>query len=297
MTIVQERAVDMDLSQAGTQTLEDFLCLNGSDGTYQLSVSSTWEGQPGLVFGGFTLAILLRAAGLECAAGRPVSLACQFVRPLMIETPIHIEVTALRRGRTSDLLHVSLGQSDKSAVEAMIRTTMTTTGPVVVAQPPFDLGEPTSFRRSRDILLEDGWERFSAFEDYFDIRADWDRAESDSFIWVRSPSGGADDDPFLEAARVATFLDQQAPAVLNHLGYHRGPQRLELPWGFTNLDLLVHFHKPRGTEWVCYVAKVIDALDGVASGQTQAWSRTGDLLATAHSQIAFFPAAGDRLYG
>jgi acyl-CoA thioesterase len=61
--------------------------------------------------------------------------------------------------------------------------------------------------------------------------------------------------------------------------------------------MLIHFHRIPGTDWLCYLSKVNDALGGVASGQTQVWSEAGQLLATALSQVAFFPSIGDQRYG
>ena len=43
---------------------ETALSLSGADGQYQLELDRTWEGQPGNVWGGFLLAVVLRAAGL-----------------------------------------------------------------------------------------------------------------------------------------------------------------------------------------------------------------------------------------
>jgi acyl-CoA thioesterase len=285
------------VSDATSHIFEGSLRLDGSGGRYDLMVDPTWEGQPGVVYGGFTLAVLLRAAGCEGTSGRPASLACQFLRPLTLGEPVRIDVTALRRGRSSDLFQLSVTQSSKLAVEALVRTTTATVGPELAARPDFDLGNPGSFRLNREVQIEDGWERLQAFEDHVEIRCNWGSRDADSFSWVRLGEGLVYEEPFLEAARLALFLDQQAPAVLNRLGFMFGPRRTELPWGFTNLDMLIHFHRIPGTDWLCYLSKVNDALGGVASGQTQVWSEAGQLLATALSQVAFFPSIGDQRYG
>ena len=285
------------MTEAVPHIFEQSLDFRGTDGLYDLVVPTMWEGQPGVVYGGFTLSCIVRAAGLESTVGRPISLACQFLRPLLIDEPLRIEVTPVRKGRSSDLLHLALSQSDKLAVDAQIRTSAATIGPEYVAQAPFDLGEPTSCRLNRDVELEGGWERVPPFEDHIEIRTDWGCDAADGLFWSRLEPELTYADPFLEAARMSLFLDQQAPAILNHFGYLFGPRLDELPWGFTNLDLLVHFHKPLGTDWLCYVSKMIDATDGVGSARTQLWSRSGDLLATAASQIAFFPTTGERRFG
>jgi acyl-CoA thioesterase len=276
---------------------ESSLSLEGGDGHYELLVDPTWEGQPGVVYGGFTLAVVVRAAGLESSAGRPVSLACQFLRALTPTEPVNIEVTAIRRGRASDLLQVTLTQSGKTAVVALIRTTTASSGPV--CDPPHtpDLGDPASVRLALDLMREDGWERIAPFHYHVEYRQDPSRPDTDYVSWGRLGNSVVYDDPFMEGARFAFALDQQAPAILNRLGYFFGAQRSELPWGFTNLDLLVHFHRPRATDWLCSISRVIDGHDGIGSAQTQVWSRTGELVATGLSQVAFFPTTGDRLFG
>jgi hypothetical protein len=99
------------------------------------------------------------------------------------------------------------------------------------------------------------------------------------------------DDPFLEAGRYALLLDIIAPAVLHRLGFMWGPRRRELPWGFTNLDLLAHFHNAQGTEWIWSEARSVVGLDGFAGAQVEIWSSAGELLSTGMSQVAFFPIA------
>jgi acyl-CoA thioesterase len=286
----------MELPEAASHAFEDWLNLQGSDGHYELVVTPTWEGQPGLVFGGFSLAILLRAAGLECTSGRPASLACHFLRPLNIGVPVEVEVTPIRQGRTSDLLRVSLLQSGKHAVESLVRTVTSTAGPAL-SPDPRNLGNPTDYRPFSELEVEAGWEKHSNFYEHIEVRGTWEKEGCDYFGWARLGDEVTYEHPFLEAARFALLIDEQAPAILNRLGYMGGSRRLELPWGFTNLDLLVHFHKSQGTDWICYVSDVTDGQDGIASARTQVWSRNGELLATGISQVAFFPTSGERLFG
>ena len=275
---------------------EASLDFEGADGRYRLLVPPVWEGQPRLVYGGFSLAIALRAAGHECAVGRPVSVACQFIRPLAISEPIDVDVDPIREGRSSAFVRVSLRQLGKLAVESSVRTSTAAIGPSVPAARP-DLRNPASFRRSRDLCVEAGWERIAPFEDHMEVRADYASENADNVAWTRFDVGLSYEDPFLEAARFAFHLDHGAPAILNRLGYLLGPRRTQLPWGFTNLDILMHIHRPRGTDWLCSVSHVTDGADGIGSARTQLWSREGALLATAMSQVAFTPFAGEPLYG
>ena len=81
-------------------------------------------------------------------------------------------------------------------------------------------------------------------------------------------------------------LDSQATAIIRRTGAKQSAE--PLPWGFSNLDSLVHFHRPRGSDWILSESTVLAGGDGLVSVQSQVWSETGDLLATAMSQVAFF---------
>jgi acyl-CoA thioesterase len=271
---------------------EQSLDFRGSDGRYELVVDKSWEANPGVVYGGFSVGILVRVAGLECSAGRPASVACQFLRPLLVDEPVAVEAHQLRKGRSSELFRVSLIQAGKLCIEGLIRTTSATDGPTCPPQHSFDHGDPLSLRPTLDYIRDDGWKRDPVLYDHVEIRGDGSSPGSDHLVWTRFLDGAVYDDPFLEAARVAFALDNQSPAFLQRYGYVWGPKRRELAWRFTNLDMLVHFHRSQGTEWLCSVSDVIDGVDGIASAKTQVWSQTGELLATGLSQIAFSPRAG-----
>jgi acyl-CoA thioesterase len=266
---------------------EQSLDFRGSDGHYGLVVDESWEARPGVVYGGFSVGILVRAAGLECPTGRPASVACQFLRPLLVNEPIVVAADRVRKGRSSELIRVSLSQAGKLSIEGLIRTTSATDGPSCPPQLSFDHGDPLSLRPTLDYIRDDGWKRDPALYDHVEIRGDGSSPGSDHLVWTRFKDGAVYEDPFLEAARVAFALDNQAPAFLQRFGYVWGPKSREMPWRYTNLDMLVHFHRFQGTEWLCSVSDVIDGVDGIASASTQVWSETGALLATGLSQIAF----------
>jgi len=137
-----------------------------------------------------------------------------------------------------------------------------------------------------------GWKP-SKLAEHIECRMDMDIAAAGGHAaWQRLGEGIVYDDPFLEAGRYLMLLDSAAPAVVNQAGYFWGPQRKELPWGFANLDLLVHFHVSRGTDWLYMDSEVITGSAGLSSAQTQLWSDSAELLATSISQIHFFPITG-----
>lgn len=277
-----------------THVFDADLSLRGDAGRYELTVDSTWQGQPGIVYGGFLLAIVLRAAGLDSSASRPVSLACQFLRPAVIDVPLEIAVTSMRRGRTTDLLSVSITQAGKAVAEAHVRAAEPGSGPAFEPRARPGLVDPLSMRLAQDLPLALGVEAAN-FSDHIESRApDFTRADlrDDNYCtWFRWGEGIVYDDPFLEAARYAMALDLTAPAVLHRLGFTWDPQQRQLPWGFTNLDLLAHFHNAPGTEWIWAEASAVVGLDGFGNAEAQIWSTDGQLLATGASQVAFFPIA------
>jgi acyl-CoA thioesterase len=71
-----------------------------------------------------------------------------------------------------------------------------------------------------------------------------------------------------------------------------GQRRKQLPWGFSNIDELVHFHEAAGTEWLQIEVRILTGSGGYASAQCQTWSDEGKLLVTAISQLAFFELQG-----
>lgn len=273
-----------------THVFEADLSLRGDAGRYEVTVDETWEGQPRNVYGGFLLAIVLRAAGLESTASRPVSLACQFLRPAAVGVPLDIAVTSLRRGRTTDLLGVSITQAGRIVAEAHVRAAGAGPGPVFEPRLRPGLVDPLSMRLAQDLPRAAGWEAAN-FAEHIECRApdftQADLADDDYCTWFRWGEGVVYDDPFLEAGRYAMALDITAPAVLHHLEFVR--QQGELPWGFSNLDLLAHFHSARGTEWIWSEASAVVGLDGFGNARVQVWASDGQLLATGTSQVAFFP--------
>jgi acyl-CoA thioesterase len=137
---------------------ETSLSLSGADGQYELELDRTWEGQPGAVWGGFLLAVVLRAAGLTATVSRPVSAASQFLRPAAVGQPLDINVVSLRRGRTSELLAVSVGQAGRTVVEAQIRASEGGSGPVCEPRQPPTLVDPLSRPLAGEATRADGTE-------------------------------------------------------------------------------------------------------------------------------------------
>ena len=276
-------------------SFEESLALAGSAGRYTLELDDLWEGQAGTVFGGFLLAVVIRAAGLESSACRPVSVACQYLKPTAVGVPIEINVLSLKRGRLNELLRVSIVQAGKPTVEALVRGGDTGEGPVFSPHSRPILDDPLSLPVMVDLVRELMGQSPRTSE-IFESRH-WGpgkRPDSDDEFWNRLGPGVVYDDPFLEAARFVLGMDNQGVAVMNRLDqFWKPPQEQALEWGFANLDSLLHFHHAVGTEWLYTKTRVVTGGDGLAGTATELWSTNSDLLATAMSQIAFFPLRED----
>jgi acyl-CoA thioesterase len=256
-----------------------------------LEVGGLWEGQAGNVFGGFLLAVLIRAAGLETSAARPLSVACHYLKPTVVGEPLDVTVQSLRRGRTNELLRVSIGQAGKPTVEALVRAADGGSGPGFAPTRRPALDDPLSRPLMADLLREHGREPSRNFE-IMELRhrGPGKAPEGDDDFWCRLGPGVIYDDPFLEAARFVLGMDNQGVAVMNRFDRFWRPELEQtLEWGFANVDSLVHFHQAVGTEWLYTLTRVVTGRDGFVSAETELWSTGGDLLATAMSQIGFFP--------
>jgi acyl-CoA thioesterase len=257
----------------------------GADGHFELDgLDASVEGQPGTIFGGCLLAIVLRAAGLKSTVSRPISSACQFLRPAVIGQPLRVDVVTMKRGRTSELLAVSVRQLDKLVVEAQIRAAEGGDGPDCepVTAPP--TGDPHSTPLFADSMSADGSDPPGVLN-WCEVRGSSESREP--VLWTRVDSGVTSDAPFLEAARWALALDSQGGALMHRLGMW-GEGRADLPWGFSSLDSHIHFHEPAGSPWVLTKNEVLTASGGFAGVRTLLWSSDGALLASAMSQVAFF---------
>jgi hypothetical protein len=267
---------------------EESLAFAGSGDQYRLQVDDRWEAQPGNIFGGFVLAVVVRAAGMVSTAWRPLSMACQFVRPARVGVPIEATVVSLRRGRTNELLSVTLKQADKTIAEAYVRAVDGGPGPVFEPQRRPRSSDPLSLPLSTEADRALGVEpaKFLHQIESRDSRGATD--DRDLVAWWRLGPGITYDDPWLEGARLAITMDAAGAAVVRRFLAEGHPRNL-FPWGFSNLDGLGHFHELAGTEWLCIETQILTGAGGYASAQTQTWSADSKrLLASAITQLGFF---------
>ena len=86
--------------------LERVMALTGQGGEYQVDIDGNWcVWSPA---GGYLMALVLRAAGLETAFSTPLALTCHFLgAPKLAEA--QLTVGSLRRTRVAESMHVLTG--------------------------------------------------------------------------------------------------------------------------------------------------------------------------------------------
>jgi hypothetical protein len=77
--------------------------------------------------GGYVAGIALRAAGAAASFPRPVSFACQFLRPAQVGA-VDANVESLKRTKRTESLRVTLSQEDVPLLGALVWTTDEFTG-------------------------------------------------------------------------------------------------------------------------------------------------------------------------
>lgn len=234
----------------------------------------------------------MRLAGLATNSFRPLSLACQYLRPAKVGIQTEAAVVSLRRGRTNELLAVTLSQEGKVVTEAQVRGVDSAPGPVLEPSRSSLLENPLSFPLSADASRAAGLEP-PRFLDQIEVRDSQGPTDAcDHVSWWRLAPGVTFEDPWLECARIVLSMDTAASAILPRLGAW-GSNRKELPWGFSNLDEMVQFHEPSATPWLHTETRILIGAAGYVSAMIQTWSEDGKLLATAVSHLAFFELRSD----
>jgi acyl-CoA thioesterase-2 len=259
----------------------------GRDGHYRAQLSRDWEiWGPN---GGYLAAIALRAGGLGAAIPRPASFNAHFLRVADF-AEVDVRVEALRRGRRSESLRVSMEQAGKPVLEALLRTAAD--GPGLehdVAEAP-DVADPEGLERPE--FLRKGPPPYP-FWDNLDARV-LDAKRFEERIaepplwreWYRFRPRARFDDPFLDAARSLILIDTMSwPAASRPHpdGAFQAP----------NLDVGVWFHRAAPEcEWLLVDHTAPVAEGGLMGTVARVWSRDRKLLASGGAQLLCVPRPG-----
>jgi acyl-CoA thioesterase-2 len=260
--------------------------IEGAEGRYEGHLSDDWEiWGPN---GGYLAAIALRAAGAEAQIPRPASFGGQFLRVAHF-APVEIEVRALRRGRRSEALGVSVSQEGALVFEGLLRTAAMGAGLEHDEARAPEVPSP-------ETLPEPDEESRHAFWRNFDCR--WVQPppreperrsplEPHWLSWHRFRPRATFDDPFVEAARSLVLIDTLSWPVASLP--HPDPA-----WRAPNLDVTAWFHRAAPeSEWLLveYVSPIAE--QGLMGTLGRVFSRDGRLLASGGAQLFCVPAAAD----
>lgn len=241
--------------------------------------------------GGYLAAVALRAAGREAAIARPASFSAHFLSVARFGE-VDVAVQALRRGRSTESLRVSVAQQGRPVLEALVRTAAA--GPGLehdVARAP-DVPDPEGLR-SADELRKPEWGTPYPFWQNLESRPVWperfdegERAREPVWReWYRFRPRAVFDDPFLEAGRLLVLIDTlswPAAAQPHPAAAFRAP----------NLDVAAWFHRLDPTsEWLLAEHLAPVAEDALMGSTARVFGRDRRLLASGGAQLYCVPAA------
>jgi len=261
----------------------------GREGRYTAELSRDWEiWGPN---GGYLAVLALRAAGVEAGIRRPASFAAHFLRVADF-AEVDVQVVALRRGRRSESLRVSVEQAGRPVLEALVRTA--SEGPGLehdVAEAPRvpgpeSLYDPESLRESGAPPPYPFWYNLESRvvdpERFRERRARpplWRE-------WYRFRPRATFDDPFLDAGRSLLLLDTLSwPAASS--------PHVDSAFQAPNLDVTAWFHRAApSSDWLLVDHESHVAEGGLMGTSGRVWSLDRKLLASGGAQLLCVPRPG-----
>ncbi|MEE9606759.1 MAG: thioesterase family protein [Myxococcota bacterium] len=261
--------------------------VEGGDGRYGATLHGDWEiWGPN---GGYLAAIALRAAGREARIARPAAFAGHFLTVARF-APVDLEVTALRRGRRSESLRVSIRQAGRPIFEALVRTAEAGPGLEHDRSRPPDVPDPEGLKGADELRTDSPrypfWNNLEA-RPVFPERFSEEPISRDPIWreWYRFRPRATFDDPFVDAGRSLLLIDTLSwPAACQ--------PHPEAAFMAPNLDVTAWFHRADPTgEWLLADHECQVAEGGLMGTHGRVWSRDGRLLASGGAQLLCIPAA------
>ncbi len=261
--------------------------LEGDDGRYTVTLSRDWEiWGPN---GGYLAVLALRAAGAFSDLRRPASFAAHFLGVAEFDEVV-LEVRTLRRTRRAESLAVSMTQSGRPILEAMIWVVGDVDGVEHAAWTMPEVPAPRSLATTRELMPDDA----PSFPFWLNLEcrptnwiADWDSRPPGEFheqTWYRFQPTPTFEDPFLDAGRALLVLD----TVLWPVAARGHPENPD--WYAPSVDVQARFHAlDPGAEFLLADAHSPAAADGLVGGTGAIWSEHGTLLVTGGQQMLCRP--------
>jgi len=262
--------------------------VHGSEGRYHGDLSDEWEiWGPN---GGYLASVALRAVAAESRFVRPASLSCHFLSGAAFG-PVDLDVVHLRRAKRAESLRVTMTQTERKVLEALVWMIDTAQGLHHDYAPMPDAPTPSGLPSTEELTDEPRSKRYSFFTNVEERPTSWiddwehrEPGEPRMASWFRFRPVATFDDLVVDACRSLILMDtlEWPAAVRAYSG--------QLPWVAPSLDLSVRFHRfEPDCEWLLSDTTAAIATDGLIGGAASVWSATNRLLASGGEQMLCRP--------
>jgi acyl-CoA thioesterase-2 len=262
----------------------DTAVTRSGEGRYTATPSKDWEiWGPN---GGYMAALALRAAGAQTDHPHPASMACHYLARADFE-PVELQVTSLRATTRVESLRVTMTQSGRPVLEALIWAAGELTGPYREWTVPGTIAPPLEVPSVEEVAQAHGFPALPFWKN-IEIRiptgpdpGSEEPQDPVVLAWNRFRPQAMFNDPWIDACRAAVLVDvHQFPAV------SRGFARSELTFAAPSLDLYVAFHgQALQDEWLLSESRGLISHDGLLGARACLWSSEGVLLASGAQQM------------
>jgi acyl-CoA thioesterase len=262
----------------------DTAVTSSGEGRYLATPSKDWE-----IWGpncGYMAALALRAAAAQTDHPYPVSMACHYLARADFE-PVELQVASLRATSRVESLRVTMTQSGRPVLEALVLAAGELTGPHRGWTTPGEIAPPAEVPTVEEVAQAHGFPALPFWKN-IEIRiligpdpGSEEPQDPVVLAWNRFRPRSVFDDPWLDACRATVLIDvHQFPAV------SRGFARSELMFAAPSLDLYVAFHsRAPQDEWLLSESRGLISNDGLLGARACLWSSDGVLLASGAQQM------------
>ncbi len=248
-----------------------------SEAGLQTTLSPNWQVMGPQ--GGYVAAIALRAMARLVQPGFvPAALTAQYLTAASAG-PAEVEATLLRQGRQAAFTTATVRQGERNELGASASFFNPVEGPTRQALTPPQLPPPEACI-PMPMPAPPGVR--SRFHENFDFRISEEafkqpQADDDFLFWARYLEQSWAGDLIVQAASLIPLLDMAVfPASFRAIPNFPGA---------VTLDLTAHWHShPATQDWILLRGRCQYASNGLLNGWAEAWTPTGQLLATSSQQ-------------
>jgi acyl-CoA thioesterase-2 len=242
-------------------------------------------GKPGHMFGGFTVALALRAAAATVQGGLPVqSLHAHFLDPGAPDRPLDLQVLTARDGRSTAVRQVTVRQGDRTPLLLTASFHRPEDGPDWVPEHSGLPPGPDELAPTPSLLPDlDAMEVRSPAPGLPATGSTWPRRVHP--FWAR-PYRPLGEDPALHACAIVFLSDYSLGTAIQPPG-----SPLQDGSRISSMDHAVWFHRPvDAADWLLYDVASASVAGGRALGQGTVRARDGRLVASFAQELLTRPA-------